>query len=228
MKQACIYQAPFGNITLIFDGGELIELNLHGDLVHAPYPLPEMWQQKLDDYFAGRLKNFAHPISSKGTPFQQKVWQAISEIPAGQVMSYPHIARQIGNHPHVHFLGFRPDAARLAGACDVAVMPSIEREGLPKAILESMALGIPPVVTDVGGLPELVEDGKCGYVVPPRDAEALRDALRALAQNAELRRRFGAAARARIEGPFNFRHTAEKTLALYRRLLESPAGTVPP
>ena len=140
----------------------------------------------------------------------------------------PHIARQIGNHPHVHFLGFRPDAARLAGACDVAVMPSIEREGLPKAILESMALGLPPVVTDVGGLPELVEDGKCGLVVPPRDAEALRDALRALAQNADLRRRFGAAARARIEGPFNFRHTAEKTLALYRRLLDSDAGTVPP
>ena len=99
MKQACIYQAPFGNITLIFDGGELIELNLHGDLAHAPYPLPEMWQQKLDDYFAGRLKNFAHPISSKGTPFQQKVWQAISQIPAGQVMSYQDIARQIGSGP---------------------------------------------------------------------------------------------------------------------------------
>jgi methylated-DNA-[protein]-cysteine S-methyltransferase len=58
-----------------------------------------MWQQKLDDYFAGRLKNFAHPISSKGTPFQQKVWQAISEIPAGQVMSYQDIARQIGSGP---------------------------------------------------------------------------------------------------------------------------------
>ena len=140
----------------------------------------------------------------------------------------PHIARQIGKQPHVHFLGFRPDAARLAGACDVAVMPSIEREGLPKAILESMALGIPPVVTDVGGLPELVEDGKCGLVVPPRDAEALRDALRALAQNAALRRRRGAAARARVEGPFNIRHTVSKTLALYRRLLEPDAGAARP
>ena len=82
-----------------------------------------------------------------------------------------------------------------------------------------MALGIPPVVTGVGGLPELVEDGKCGLVVPPRDAEALRDALRALARDAALRRRLGAAARARVEGPFHFRHTAEKTLALYWRLL---------
>lgn len=99
MKQACLYPAPFGNITLIFDGAELVELNLHGDLAHAPYPLPDMWRQQLDDYFSGRLKNFAHPISPKGTPHQQKVWQAISEIPAGEVMSYQDIARKIGSAP---------------------------------------------------------------------------------------------------------------------------------
>lgn len=140
----------------------------------------------------------------------------------------PHIARQIGKQPHVHFLGFRPDAARLAGACDIAVMPSIRREGLPKAILESMALGIPPVVIGVGGLPKLVEDGKGGLVVPPRDAEALRAALRALAHDVDLRRRFAAAARARIEGPFNFRHTVEKTLGLYQRLLSAKGKTCAP
>ena len=131
-----------------------------------------------------------------------------------------HIEKQIGRQPHVHFLGFRPDAARLAGACDIAVMPSVEREGLPKAILEAMAQGVPPVVTDVGGMPELVEHEVCGLVVPPRDPAALRIALRRLAQDASLRRRFGAAARARIEGPFHFRHTVEKTLALYARLLD--------
>ena len=99
MKQACLYEAPFGNITLIFDGGELVELNLHGDLAHAPYPLPDEWQQRLDDYFSGRLKNFAWPISKSGTPYQQKVWQAIAEIPAGEVMSYQDIARKIGSAP---------------------------------------------------------------------------------------------------------------------------------
>lgn len=137
-----------------------------------------------------------------------------------------HIEKQIGRHPHVHFLGFRPDAARLVGACDIAVMPSIEREGLPKAMLEAMAQGIPAVVTDVGGMPELVEHEAGGLVVPPRDPAALRVALRRLAQDAALRRRLGAAARARIEGPFHFRHTVEKTLALYERLL-SPK-TEPP
>ena len=132
-----------------------------------------------------------------------------------------HIEKQVGRHPHVHFLGFRPNAAQLVGACDVAVMPSIEREGLPKAMIEAMAQGIPPLVTDVGGMPELVEDGVSGFVVPPRDPASLRGAIRRLAQDAALRRRFGAAARARIEGPFHFRHTLAKTLALYERLLGS-------
>ncbi|NLG33942.1 MAG: glycosyltransferase family 4 protein [Lentisphaerae bacterium] len=134
-----------------------------------------------------------------------------------------HLKKEVGRHPHIHFLGFRPDAAALAGACDIAVMPSIEREGLPKAVLEAMAQGIPPVVTDVGGMPELVEDGISGLVVPPRDAPALRNALLALARDPPLRRRLGAGARARIDGPFHFRHTADKTLALYRRLLSSNA-----
>ncbi len=133
----------------------------------------------------------------------------------------PRIAKQIGRHPHVHFLGYRPDGAKIAGACDIAVMPSVEREGLPRAILEAMAQGIPAVTSDVGGLPELVVDGQCGLLVPPRDAAALRAAIRKLAQDPDLRRRMGAAARARVEGPFHFRHTAEKTMALYRRLLES-------
>ena len=139
----------------------------------------------------------------------------------------PIVHNQIGRHPNVHFLGYRADAARLAGACDVAVMPSVEREGLPKAILEAMAQGIPPVVTDVGGLPELVQDGTCGLVVPPRDPAALRNALRRLAADAPLRRSFGAAARARIEGPFHIRHTVDKTVALYRRLLNRPHDAPP-
>jgi len=129
------------------------------------------------------------------------------------------ILRQIGQHPHIHFAGFRKDATALAGACDVAVMPSIEREGLPKAVLESMAQGIPTIVTDVGGLPELVVDGETGLVVPPRDADALRNAIVTLAGDAAMRKRMGHASRGRVEGVFNFRHTVDKTIRLYQRLL---------
>jgi glycosyltransferase involved in cell wall biosynthesis len=129
------------------------------------------------------------------------------------------IARQKGRHPCVHFLGYRSDAARLAGACDIATMPSVEREGLPKAIIEAMVQGIPAVVTNVGGMPELVQHGISGIVVPPRDPAALREAFRTLAADAALRRQYGIHANARIEGPFQFRHTVEKTLTLYRKLL---------
>ncbi|OSI33500.1 methylated-DNA--[protein]-cysteine S-methyltransferase [Neisseria dumasiana] len=100
MNYPCLYSAPFGDITLIFDAEEnLVELNLYGRPEYAPYPLPEAWKKKLDDYFSGRLKNFHHPISTQGTAFQQKVWQAIAEIPAGEVLTYQDIARKIGSHP---------------------------------------------------------------------------------------------------------------------------------
>jgi len=133
----------------------------------------------------------------------------------------PSVKKRMGKHPHVHFAGFRSDASSLTGACDIAVMPSIEREGLPKAVLEAMAQQIPCITTNVGGLPELIEDQVCGLLVPPRNAEAIRQAVRALARDKKLRHRLGIAARKRVEGIFNFRHTAEKTLAFYGRMLDS-------
>lgn len=131
------------------------------------------------------------------------------------------IKKWVGRFSHVHFAGYRKDATALAGACDIAIMPSIEREGLPKAALEAMAQGVPPVVTAVGGMVELVEDGLSGLVIPPKDEAAISAAVRRLAGDATLRATLGAAARARIEGPFNFRHTVEKTLRMYERLVQN-------
>ena len=100
MSYASFYAAPFGSLTLIFDEhDQLRALHLHEYADYPPRPLSAEWQQKLDDYFTGRLKNFDHPASSDGTPFQQKVWQAIAAIPAGSVLTYQDIARQIGSHP---------------------------------------------------------------------------------------------------------------------------------
>ena len=74
MNYPCLYRAPFGNITLIFDDAQnLLELHLSGKPEYAPYPLPDIWQQKLDDYFAGRLQDFTQAISPNGTAYQQKV-----------------------------------------------------------------------------------------------------------------------------------------------------------
>ena len=134
----------------------------------------------------------------------------------------PAIARRVGQQPNVHFLGFRKDATAIAGSCDISVMPSVEREGLAKATLEAMSQGIPAIVSNVGGLPEVVEDGVSGLVVPPRNPAALREAILRLAKDPALRATMGAAAAARIAGPFHFSHTPEKTLAVYKAVLEQP------
>ncbi len=77
-------------------------------------------------------------------------------------------------------------------------MPS-RSEGLPMALLEAMAYGMAVLATEVGGIPELIEPGEDGLLAPAEDPEALADGLRRLVPDDELRRRLGAAARARVE-----------------------------
>jgi len=115
-------------------------------------------------------------------------------------------------------LGFRADAWRLARLADVFVMPSLEREGLPRAVIEAMAQGVPVVVSDAGGMPELVRDGVCGRVVPAGQPAPLAEALTELANDTPLRRRYGEAARARIARDFHVDETARRFADLLRRI----------
>ena len=119
----------------------------------------------------------------------------------------------------IHRTGYLTEAPAVAAACDVAVLPSIKREGLPRSVIEAMAYTTPPVVTDSGGSPELVVDRISGLVVPPRDMAAIARAIRWLHDDAELRNRMGAAARERIRKHFRIEDTIEQTEALYRDLV---------
>jgi glycosyltransferase involved in cell wall biosynthesis len=129
------------------------------------------------------------------------------------------LATAPGNRGLVHLAGYRRDAPRLVGASQVVVMPSREREGLPRAVIEAMSQEVPAIVSAVGGMPELVETGCSGLVVPASNAPALAAAILRLKNDPEERLRMGCAARARIEGEFSVRRTIERTLALYRELL---------
>ncbi len=122
----------------------------------------------------------------------------------------------------IHRVGFRNDAPAVSAACDVFCMPSTKREGLARAIIEAMAYSVPPVVTSAGGSPELVVDGECGFVVPPRDANALAAAIRTLYDDRDLRQKMGAAARERIATSFRNEDTVRKTVALYEELVPDP------
>jgi glycosyltransferase involved in cell wall biosynthesis len=119
----------------------------------------------------------------------------------------------------IHRVGHRADAPAITAASDVFVLPSIKREGLARSLIEAMAYAVAPIVTDCGGSPELVVDGVSGLVVPVRDPQALADAIIKLYEDADLRTRFGRAARERIRDDFRIEETIAQTLALYRSLV---------
>lgn len=129
------------------------------------------------------------------------------------------IARRAGLGDRIVFTGYQTNAHRLMRAFDIFVMPSLDREGLPKAVVEAMIQGVPPVVSDAGGLPEIVEDELSGLVVAAGSVAPLREALWRVIADPELRRRLGAGARARIETKFSVKNTVEQTRRLYERLL---------
>jgi len=108
----------------------------------------------------------------------------------------------LGLRERFRFLGFRTDAPRLVQAFDVIAVPS-HVEPLGNATLEAMAAGRPVVGSRVGGIPEMIVDGKTGRLVPPQDPRALCEALLSLAGDAPLRTRLGAAARERATVTFS-------------------------
>jgi glycosyltransferase involved in cell wall biosynthesis len=119
----------------------------------------------------------------------------------------------------IHRVGFRADAPAITAACNIACLPSIKREGLARSLIEAMAYGIPPVVSDCGGNPELVVDGESGIVVPVRDSSALARAFEKLLDDPSIRHRFGEAARQRIATQFRSDDTISRTIDLYRQLV---------
>jgi glycosyltransferase involved in cell wall biosynthesis len=124
------------------------------------------------------------------------------------------LAAELGVEKRVRLLGLRDDIASLLGAADVLVHPS-RSEGLPLAILEAMAAGLPVVATRVGGIPEAVADGETGLLVPAADPEALAAALAGLLERPEERSRLGQAGRRRAEREFSVEAMRDRYAAVY-------------
>jgi L-malate glycosyltransferase len=127
--------------------------------------------------------------------------------------------RDLGLDKHVVLAGFRDDVHALTRSADLFVMSSVT-EGLGSAVLDAMALGLPVVGTRAGGIPEAVEEGVTGLLVPPGRAEALAEAIVRLLNDPAARARFGDAGRARVESEFGVDRLVEGTLASYRHVLE--------
>ena len=136
--------------------------------------------------------------------------------------------RRLGLGERVELTGERSDVPELLAASDVFVLSS-RSEGLPVSVLEAMAAELPVLASAVGGLAELVDDGETGILVPAGDERALAEALGRLVEQPDLRRRLGAAGRARAEARFDLAAFRRAHLELYHRQLElAGAVTEPP
>ncbi len=123
-----------------------------------------------------------------------------------------------GRRGGVTWHGHVSDIRQVWTNADIAVLPSITREGLPRAVLEAGASARPLIVTDVPGCRHVVRDGIDGIVVPPTDPAALADALARLASDPTLRERMGAAARERVLAGFTIAHVEAGIRETYARL----------
>jgi len=98
-------------------------------------------------------------------------------------------AAKAGLDDSVHFLGRRDDIPKLLRAMDAFVLPSIGSEGMPLAILEAMATGVPCIASSLSGIPEVINNSDVGLLVPPRDENALAEAMITLANAPKQKRK---------------------------------------
>ncbi len=133
------------------------------------------------------------------------------------------LAASLGLADIVHFLGNRRDVPELLAALDIFVLPS-HNEGVSLAVLEAMAAGLPVIVSEVGGLPEIVKHEETGLLIPPKDPEALARSLARLLENPELAHRLGQKAREHVQEKYSLERLAQVVNAMYDDLVKRKLG----
>ena len=144
----------------------------------------------------------------------------------GAGMDSREVSEQIKASPmvnQIHVAGFRQDAPELIAACDVSVLPSIKREGLPKTVIESMVYAVPPIVSDTGGSAELVVNAESGFVVAPRNSQQISDAVLTLWRDQKLCAKIGKNAKQRVHDKFHTTQSAQQTKSYFESLVNSKA-----
>jgi len=141
----------------------------------------------------------------------------------GKLTKDKKLQRQIYKSPlkkKIHLTGFRTDAPALAAACNAFIMPSVKKEGLSRAVIEAMAYGVPPIVTNVGGHPELVLHNENGLVIPPKNPAAIADAIMNLYGNPQKTKKLGENARNKICKDFNISKTIYETRLILEDMIK--------
>jgi glycosyltransferase involved in cell wall biosynthesis len=220
--------APAGKVVTIPLGLDLTELLSSG----ASTALRDRLGIPREDFvvgFVGRfvpIKDLATALSAFAAMRQHvpRAWFLL----AGDGPLRPELqaqARALGIGDQVKFLGWTERLADFYNAIDVCVLSSLN-EGTPVAAIEAMAAGKVVVATAVGGVPDLIADGRTGVLVPPRAVETLADVLAAIARDASARRRLGEAAKLDVAARFSVDRLVSDIDHLYRQGLAKKRGTI--
>jgi len=129
-------------------------------------------------------------------------------------------AKKLGMESAVIFTGQRKDVYELLAMSDIFILPSMIREGLSIAMIEAMAMGLPVIGSNVGGIPELIEDRVSGFLVSPGDTDQLARIIDLLATEQDLRKRLGQQGKRIYEEKFTLPRMVQQIEALYDHLLE--------
>ena len=128
------------------------------------------------------------------------------------------LTAELGIDDLVWMPGDRSDIPELLRLLDIFVLPSLA-EGISNTVLEAMATGLPVIATRTGGNPELVEDGRNGYLVPVADPAALADTLAKMITDTSATRHMGAEGRRFVDETFNWDRTVQQYLSIYDEVL---------
>ncbi|NOQ83418.1 MAG: glycosyltransferase [Myxococcales bacterium] len=175
--------------------GRITEEKGFGEVVEALWLLHA-------DFPEAHLIVIGGQLSTERDAFQDKLIEFISDH---------------GLRSHVTFTGFRSDVQELLGLLDLFILPSY-REGLPRSVLEAMAMELPVVATNIRGCREAIMDEVTGLLVPARNARALSEAARRILVDPDLALRMGKAGRERVVTTFDERFVFARLEKCYREL----------
>ena len=160
----------------------------------------------------------AFAIVKKALPSAQLIFAGDGEL-RGELEAQ---ARRMDCGESIRFLGYRRDIPQVLRAMDVFVLSSVGSEGIPRAMLEAMAAGIPCVGTDISGIPEILDNGKFGFVVPPWQEDALAEAMIKCARTGEYdRQKNVTAAQERVRCCYTHEIVAGKLEKVYAEVYEN-------
>ncbi|MBA4323284.1 MAG: hypothetical protein C0408_10760 [Odoribacter sp.] len=131
------------------------------------------------------------------------------------------LAKELGLQGRILFLGFRKDINRVLRALDIGVITSLTIESFSMVAVEAMAMKVPVIATSVGALPEVVDDGETGILIPPGDVDALCESIKYLIKNPDIRLKMGENGRKRVLERFTIEENVRKTEDIFLHLIES-------